>query len=320
MRKLCLVLLTTILVACSNNDALNVQVEKNESKPIILGTDVYVIIDNKADERTLEAMTRAAREAGERFGFEIKVIQPTGADDLVKQINSLKGITGIGGAVIAAKGVPAGEAIAELASTGIPIVGIGTNSAAVLPYGGIGFVGVTDEGIGKAIALKFKALGLKKLICVATQGKDSEREQRICGSVADYLSGVETVSVKVTNKNSPEILRKAIAGDKEIDCMLVMNTALMSTVNQTRGLITRDLSVGLIGYEESREREVRSGELLFMTDNQDAMQARYAVDMLGTFTTTAGIIGNGTPVLTGPDIVTAAKVDAVSLSRKDFNR
>jgi hypothetical protein len=65
---------------------------------------------------------------------------------------------------------------------------------------------------------------------------------------------------------------------------------------------------------------LRNGNILFMTDDQEAMQARYAVDMLGTFLTTAGRVGNGNPVLTGPDLVTAATVDAVVLARKDLLR
>jgi simple sugar transport system substrate-binding protein len=321
MKKFWVLVFALLLTACADNtDVLKIQTEQEQEIPSTFGNNIYLITKPNQDDRTVTAMEAAAKQAAERFGFEVEIYTPTSVNDAVKNLKAISVDETTAGVVIAADGAKMGKALSQVSGTGVPVVGIGENSAAALPFGALGFVGVTDSGTGNAVGSRFKALNKTKLLCVTSTSASKSREVVLCRAAGEILKSSAVISVKVSAKAAPENIRKAIAGDKDIDAILLANPKLIGTFNQARENIVRDLTVGVMGYSETLENELRNGQILFMTDNQEAMQARYAVDMLGTFLTTAGRVGNGTPVLTGPDIVTAATVDAVVLARKQYQR
>lgn len=321
MKKIWLLAIALLLTACANNtDVLNVQTEQVEQNTFTVGKNIYLITKPNQDERTVKAMETAAKQAAERFNYEVEIYTPTSAADAVNNLKSIPGKENIAGIVIAADGAKMGKTLSQVSGTGIPIVGIGENSAAALPFGALGFVGVTDAGTGNAVGSRFKALNKKNLLCITSTSAAKSREVALCREAGNILKSSAVISVKVSAKAAPESIRKAIAGDKDVDAILLANPKLIGIFNKARENVVRNLIVGVMGYSETLENELRNSQILFMTDNQEAMQARYAVDMLGTFLTTAGRVGNGTPVLTGPDIVTAATIDAVVLARKQYQR
>jgi simple sugar transport system substrate-binding protein len=321
MKKLIAVALLSILAACANDaEVLNIQTENSDAQSYVMGKSIFILTEPNQDERTVSAMQSAAEEAAERFDYKIEVLVPTSQSDAIKKLKNLSTDSDIAGVVVAADSAKMGNALSQISKQGIPAVGIGENSAAALPYGALGFVGVTDAGTGNAVGSRFKALNKKKLLCITSTSASRSREVVLCKAAGQILKSSAVISVKVSAKAAPETIRKAIAGDKNVDAILLANPKLTGVFNKARSGIVRKLTVGVMGYSETLESELRSGNILFMTDNQEAMQARYAVDMLGTFLTTAGRVGNGTPVLTGPDIVTAATIDAVVLARKQLLR
>lgn len=321
MKRFLILVLALALTGCANDaEVLNIQTEDNGTKPVALGKVIHILTKPNQDQRTVLAMEAAAKQAAERFDYQIEISVPTSTTDALKQLRSLQSGENLGGVVVASDNAKMGKALSKVSALGIPTVGIGDNAAAALPFGALGFVGVTDAGTGNAVGSRFKAANKKKLLCITSTSASKSREVVLCKAAGELLKSSVVISVKAAAKAAPENIRKAIAGDKEIDSVLLANPKLISTFNKAKENIVRDLTVGVLGYSESLEGELRNGNILFMTDNQEAMQVRYAVDMLGTFLTTAGRVGNGTPVLTGPDIVTAATVDAVVLARKDLLR
>jgi simple sugar transport system substrate-binding protein len=321
MKRLGLLLAGLLLAACANDaEVLNIQTEDKQPEPVALGKVIQIITQPNQDERTALAIEAAADQAAERFGYEIQISVPTSSADALKQLRNSTDVPDLGGVIVASDGAKMGKALSKVSQTGIPVVGIGDNSAAALPFGALGFVGVTDVGIGDAVGSRFKVANKSKLLCITSTSALKSREVALCRSIGEKLKSSVVVSVKVSASGAPENIRKAIAGDKEIDSVLLANPKLMSVFQQAQENIVRDLTIGVLGYSDKLESDLRNGNILFMTDNQEAMQVRYAVDMLGTFLTTAGRIGNGNPVLTGPDIVTAATIDAVVLARKDLLR
>lgn len=320
MKKTALIFLAATLVACSNSAESENAESAAAGSPARLGKTIQLISKPNQDERTIRAMTNAANEAAKRFDFKVEVAVPTSPGDSLKLLKSMAGQSDIAGVVVVSNSAKMGKALSQVSSTGIPVVGIGDNSAAALPFGALGFVGTTDAGTGSAVGSRFKAANKKKLLCITSTSSQKSREVVLCRAAGDILKNSSVISIKVSDKESVERLRKAIAGDKDIDAVLLANPKLLGTFNQAKDNIVRNLIVGVMGYSENLENQLRNGDILFMTDNQEAMQARYAVDMLGTFLTTAGRVGNGTPVLTGPDIVTSATIDAVVLARRQLLR
>lgn len=322
MKRLVLLFLSlTLLAGCADDaEVLNIQTEEKETQRVALGKAIQIITQPNQDQRTVLAMEAAAKQAAERFGYEIEILVPTSSADALKKLKETQLNSELGGVIVASDGAKMGKALAKVSQSGIPVVGIGDNSAAALPFGALGFIGVTDVGIGETVGYRFKAANKKKILCITSTSASRSREVVLCQAAGEKLNSSVVISVKVSAAAAPENIRKAISGDKEIDSVLLANPKLIGVFQRAQENVVRDLTVGVLGYSEKLEAELRNGNILFMTDNQEAMQVRYAVDMLGTFLTTAGRIGNGTPVLTGPDIVTAATVDAVVLARKDLLR
>lgn len=321
MKKFALVLTLFIVASCANDaEVLNIQTETVEAEQPVLGDKIQIITQPNQDDRTVLAMQRAAEESAERFGYQIEIVTPTSASDALKKLREIANLEGIGGAVVASNSAKMGKALSQVSAGGVPIVGIGDNAAAALPFGALGFVGVTDGGTGNSVGSRFKAANKKKLLCITSTSASKSREVVLCRAAGEILKSSSVISVKVSAEAAPENIRKAIAGDKDVDAILLANPKLISVFNKAKENIVRNLTVGVLGYSDTLENELRNGNILFMTDNQEAMQVRYAIDMLGTFLTTAGRVGNGTPVLTGPDIVTAATIDAVVLARQQLLR
>ncbi len=321
MKKLTLIFVLLLVASCANDaEILNIQTETDKTETVTLGKEIHVLTKPNQDERTVLAMQRAAEEAAERFDYKIVIATPTSATDALKKLRDLENAPDIGGVIVASDGAKMGKALSQVSAAGIPSVGIGDNPAAALPFGALGFVGVTDSGTGNSVGSRFKAANKKKLLCITSTSASKSQEVVLCRAAGDILNSSSVISVKVSAKAAPENIRKAIAGDKQVDAILLANPKLIGVFNKARENVVRNLTVGILGYSESLENELRNGNILFMTDNQEAMQVRYAVDMLGTFLTTAGRVGNGTPILTGPDIVTAATVDAVVLARQQLLR
>lgn len=321
MKRLIFLIATLLLASCANDaDVLSIQTETLPPENVALGKTVHILTQPNEDPRTVLAMEAAAKQAAERFDFKIEISVPTSASDALKQLRALTDQPEIGGAIVASQSAKMGKALSRVSAAGIPTIGIGDNAAAALPFGALGFVGVTDTGTGNAVGSRFKAANKKTLLCITSTSASKSREVVLCRAAGEVLESSSVISVKVSAKAAPENIRKAIASDKSVDSILLANPKLIATFNKARENIVRDLTVGVLGYSPTLENELRNGNILFMTDDQEAMQARYAVDMLGTFLTTAGRVGNGNPVLTGPDLVTAATVDAVVLARKDLLR
>lgn len=321
MKKLIALIAVLALAGCADDaEVLNIQTETNESETVSLGKEIHILTKPNQDERTVSAMERAAKEAADRFDYQIIISTPTSASDALKKLRDLASQSEIGGVIVASDSAKMGKALSKVSATGIPTVGIGDNSAASLPFGALGFVGVTDSGTGTAVGSRFKAANKKKLLCITSTSATKSREVVLCRAAGEILKNSSVISVKVSAAAAPENIRKAIAGDKQIDSILLANPKLIGIFNKAKEKVVRNLVVGVLGYSETLENELRNGNILFMTDNQEAMQVRYAVDMLGTFLTTAGRVGNGSPVLTGPDIVTAATIDAVVLARQQLLR
>jgi simple sugar transport system substrate-binding protein len=229
----------------------------------------------------------------------------------------------VGGIAISVPNAGAIRASVQRAiKAGIPVVTLNSGSNDYLSLGAITHVGQDEKIAGQGAGTKFKASGLKSLLCVIHEQGNSALEDRCSGAKSTFGGQVATLYVKGKadiNTTTSQIAAK-LSAEKTIDAVLTLDPDIamaavtaIKTAGSSAKLATFDLSGPVVGA-------IKAGKILFAIDQQQYLQGYLSVVFLALFVRNANTVGGGLPVMTGPGFVTKANVAKVAALAKAGTR
>jgi simple sugar transport system substrate-binding protein len=205
--------------------------------------------------------------------------------------------------------------LAKAKAAGIPIITLNSGADDFKSLGAITHVGQTETIAGKAAGEKFKAEGVKKVLCVIHEQNNIGLQQRCDGVKQGFGGNVTNLQVKGTadiSTTQTEIKSK-LQADKSYDAVIALNpdiavaaaTAIKGASSNAK-LATFDLSPSVI-------KDIESGTVQFAIDQQQYLQGYLPIVFLKLYKQNANTVGGGLPVLTGPGFV--EKTNAATVAK-----
>jgi simple sugar transport system substrate-binding protein len=205
--------------------------------------------------------------------------------------------------------VPNADAIkgslAKAKAAGIPIITLNSGADQFKELGAITHVGQTETIAGKSAGEKFKAAGVKKVLCIIHEQNNIGLQQRCDGVKQGFGGTVTNLQVKGTADvaTTQTEIKSKLQADKSYDMVIALNpdiaeaakTAIKGASSNAK-LATFDLSPDVI-------KDIKAGTIEFAIDQQQYLQGYLPIVFLKLYKTNANTIGGGLPVLTGPGFV-----------------
>ncbi|MEW1636546.1 sugar ABC transporter substrate-binding protein [Streptomyces sp. NPDC093801] len=200
------------------------------------------------------------------------------------------------------------DVVGKAVKAGIPVITVNSGSAQSAEYGALTHIG-QDEGIaGEAVGTEMTRRGLKKAVCVLHEQGNVGHEQRCAGAKKTFGGSMENLYVEGTNMPSVQAAVQAkLQADPSIDGILTLGAPFAPTAVKAKEAAGSKAEVDTFDLNESVARDLKSGALGFAVDQQPYLQGYEAVDLLWLHRYNGDVLGGGRPVLTGPQIVTAAE-------------
>ncbi len=199
-------------------------------------------------------------------------------------------------------------AVKKAAAAGIPVYGLNSGLTDFPANGEIGYVG-QDEGIaGQAVGNALnKVGGLKHVLCVIHYAGAVNLEQRCAGVKATFKGTVTNINVPTNDLAADESsIKSKLAADKSIDAVVTLGFAVAQVAETAIKAANSKAKLGTFDLSASALKDVTAGKLLFCVDQQPYLQGYLPIQFLYLYNKNLNIVGGGKPVLTGPNLITAA--------------
>jgi simple sugar transport system substrate-binding protein len=196
-------------------------------------------------------------------------------------------------------------ALASAKAAGIPIITLNSGEQDSKALGAITHVGQDESVAGKAAGERFKAEGVKKVLCVIHEQNNVGLQQRCDGVKQGFGPAVTDLQVKGTADvaTTQTEIKSKLQADKSYDQVITLNpdigeaakTAIKGASSSAK-LATFDLSPDVI-------KDIQAGTIEFAIDQQQYLQGYLPIVFLKLYKENANTVGGGLPVLTGPGFV-----------------
>lgn len=200
------------------------------------------------------------------------------------------------------------DVIAKAVKAGIPVVTVNSGSAQSAEYGALTHIGQDEEIAGEAVGTELSERGRKKAVCVLHEQGNVGHEQRCAGAKKTFSGTMENLYVEGTNMPSVQAsIQAKLQADPSVDAIVTLGAPFAPTAIKAKDAAASKAEVDTFDLNASVARDLRSGALGFAVDQQPYLQGYEAIDLLWLYRYNANVLGGGRPVLTGPQIVTAAE-------------
>ncbi|MFF4579429.1 sugar ABC transporter substrate-binding protein [Streptomyces sp. NPDC001389] len=204
------------------------------------------------------------------------------------------------------------DVVGKAVKAGIPVITVNSGSAQSAEYGALAHIGQDEEIAGEAVGTEMTRRGLKKAVCVLHEQGNVGHEQRCAGAKKTFGGSMENLYVEGTNMPSVQASVQAkLQADPTVDGILTLGAPFAPTAVKAKEAAGSKAEVDTFDLNASVARDLKSGALGFAVDQQPYLQGYEAVDLLWLHRYNADVLGGGRPVLTGPQIVTAAEAAAL---------
>jgi simple sugar transport system substrate-binding protein len=203
--------------------------------------------------------------------------------------------------------------LAKAKQAGIPIVTLNSGATDSKALGAITHVGQDETIAGKAAGARFKAAGVKKVLCIIHEQNNIGLEQRCAGVKQGFGANVTNLQVKGTADiaTTQTEIKSKLQADKSYDQVITLNpdiadaakTAIKGAGSSAK-LATFDVNPGVI-------KDIQGGSVEFAVDQQQYLQGYLPIVFLKLYKENANTVGGGQPVLTGPGFVDKSNVTTV---------
>ncbi|MEU7728090.1 substrate-binding domain-containing protein [Streptomyces sp. NPDC040724] len=200
------------------------------------------------------------------------------------------------------------DVIAKAVKAGIPVITVNSGSAQSAEYGALTHIGQDEEIAGEAVGTELGKRGRKKAVCVLHEQGNVGHEQRCAGAKKTFSGTMENLYVEGTNMPSVQAAIQAkLQADPSVDAIVTLGAPFAPTAIKAKEAAASKAEVDTFDLNASVARDLKSGALGFAVDQQPYLQGYEAIDLLWLYRYNANVLGGGRPVLTGPQIVTAAE-------------
>ncbi|MER6317338.1 sugar ABC transporter substrate-binding protein [Streptomyces sp. NPDC001581] len=200
------------------------------------------------------------------------------------------------------------DVIAKAVKAGIPVITVNSGSAQSAEYGALTHIGQDEEIAGEAVGTELNKRGRKKAVCVLHEQGNVGHEQRCAGAKKTFSGTMENLYVEGTNMPSVQAsIQAKLQADPSVDAIVTLGAPFAPTAVKAKDEAASKAEVDTFDLNASVARDLKSGALGFAVDQQPYLQGYEAIDLLWLYRYNANVLGGGRPVLTGPQIVTAAE-------------
>ena len=289
------------------------------------GANIFVI-GGKAGDPFWSIVKRGAEDAGKivaEQGGSVTWLGPQNYDNLGADAADLirTAIAQNADAIVGPDWVPEAmdEAYLAVVAAGIPLVIYNAGGVeAADRLGAMNYVGSDDYLAGKAAGEYFGAHGQKNLVCINTlPGAANLRAQ--CKGLLDGIAvsggaGIE-LPLPMTSFGDPTAVTQAVKAqllqNPTVDGLYTIgnldaNSAATAIMQADAG---ETVKLGGVNMDQTILDNIKSGAQMFAIDQQGYLQGFLAVNILNGWVN-YGLSVPTRQILTGPDIVDAANVDA----------
>jgi simple sugar transport system substrate-binding protein len=257
---------------------------------------------------------KAAEQAGKDLGVTVKY---EGANnDVEKQSQMIEAAVAEKPAGIAISlADPDGLAAAAKAVTDakIPLYTINSGVNNYKELGAVTHIGQTETIAGNGAGERFKALGVKKILCGRQEQTNVALEER-CDGLKETFGG-EVISEFVGLDADPEAQEQQIAAllqaNPDVDAFMGTGPNLPLRAIAAAETAGRDLKIAGFDLSPDLIDQISAGKVEFTVDQQQYLQGYLPIVLMYLQATNLNTAGGGQPILTGPGFVDKDNVDAV---------
>jgi simple sugar transport system substrate-binding protein len=258
---------------------------------------------------------RAAKDLGVTFKYEET------NNDAEKQAQLIQADTTSGCQAIAAS-APNPDAIkdAMLAAktAGIPTVTMNSGSKSFKDLGAFTHIGQDEFVAGQGAGEKFKAAGVKHVLCVIQEANNIGLQQR-CDGAKDTFGNVTNLQLSAGLADlatSQAEIKAKLQADPSIDALFLLNADIAAgPAMAATAELGKTLMLGTVDLSGPAVQAIADGKIAFAIDQQQYAQGYLSVVLLYLDLMNGNEVGGGLPVNTGPGFVTkdnAARVQALA--------
>jgi simple sugar transport system substrate-binding protein len=258
---------------------------------------------------------KGSEQAGTDLGVTVDYQGST--NDSAKQAQTIEaGIAGGCDAIAASAPDPDAikDAMLAAAAAGIPTVTMNSGSSVFRDLGAITHVGQDEFIAGQEAGLRFKAAGIKKILCPLQEAANIGLEERCAGAqdthgnVVNFnldggLADLTAASAKI---------KAALEADSSYDGVFALNAdiaakAVLPAVTD----LGVTMMIGTVDMSAEALDAIKAGTISFAIDQQQYAQGYLSVALLYLNLTNGHTLGGGLPMYTGPGFVDSTNVENV---------
>ncbi|WP_127469729.1 sugar ABC transporter substrate-binding protein [Streptomyces sp. B27] len=203
--------------------------------------------------------------------------------------------------------------VAKAVKAGIPVVTVNSGSAESKEFGALTHIGQDEAIAGEAVGDELNERGRKKALCVLHEQGNVGHEQRCAGAKKTFGGTLQNLYVDGTNM--PDVtasIEAKLQSDKSIDAVVTLGAPFADAAVQAKQTASSKAEINTFDLNAKVATGLQTEKLGFAVDQQPYLQGYQAVDLLWLYRYNRNVLGGGQPVLTGPQIITAADADALA--------
>ncbi|WP_444971678.1 sugar ABC transporter substrate-binding protein [Streptomyces sp. SAI-25] len=203
--------------------------------------------------------------------------------------------------------------VAKAVKAGIPVVTVNSGSAESKEFGALTHIGQDETIAGEAVGDELNERGRKKALCVLHEQGNVGHEQRCAGAKKTFDGTMQNLYVDGTNM--PDVtasIEAKLQSDKSIDAVVTLGAPFADSAVQAKQTAGSKAEINTFDLNAKVATGLQTEKLGFAVDQQPYLQGYQAVDLLWLYRYNRNVLGGGQPVLTGPQIITAADADALA--------
>ncbi|WP_458254315.1 sugar ABC transporter substrate-binding protein [Streptomyces stephensoniae] len=203
--------------------------------------------------------------------------------------------------------------VAKAVKAGIPVVTVNSGSAESKEFGALTHIGQDESIAGEAVGDELNERGRKKALCVLHEQGNVGHEQRCAGAKKTFDGTMQNLYVDGTNM--PDVtasIEAKLQSDKSIDAVVTLGAPFADAAVQAKQTAGSKAEINTFDLNAKVATGLQTEKLGFAVDQQPYLQGYQAVDLLWLYRSNLNVLGGGQPVLTGPQIITAADADALA--------
>ncbi|MGW4219565.1 sugar ABC transporter substrate-binding protein [Streptomyces bacillaris] len=203
--------------------------------------------------------------------------------------------------------------VAKAVKAGIPVVTVNSGSAESKEFGALTHIGQDETIAGEAVGDELNERGRKKALCVLHEQGNVGHEQRCAGAKKTFDGTMQNLYVDGTNM--PDVtasIEAKLQSDKSVDAVVTLGAPFADAAVQAKQTAGSKAEINTFDLNAKVAGGLQSEKLGFAVDQQPYLQGYQAVDLLWLYRYNRNVLGGGQPVLTGPQIITAADADALA--------